>query len=173
MNMIKQLFLGIALLACIGLSAQSPLKFGHVNSQAILTVMPELKTVDEQLQGEYSKLEAQLTDMQESLQQMQQDYVAKVQSGNITPDERANLETQLQEGNAKVQNFYQQSQSSLQQKEQELKQPIFDKLTKAIQEVGAENGFLYIFEEVGGLAVYKSEKSVDVSDLVKTKLGIQ
>ncbi len=165
--------IGVALITTTVVSAQSNLKFGHVNTQAILSAMPEMKTIDEQLQGEYSKLEAQLTDMQEALKSIQQEYITKMQAQTLTGAEKQNLETQIQEGNQKVQTFYQQSQQSLQQKEQELKQPVFQKLSEVIQQVGEENGFLYIFEEVGGLAVYKSEKSVDVGPLVKAKLGIQ
>jgi len=173
MRLVKQLFFGLALMGSMAVSAQSTLKFGHVNTQAILSLMPELKTIDEQLQTEYTTLEGQLTNMQEDLQGLQKQYITKMQSGTFTPEERVALETQLQEGNSKVQTFYQQSQQSLQQKEQTLKRPVFDKVSKAIQEVGAENGYLYIFEETGGLTVFKSEKSIDVSDLVKAKLGIQ
>lgn len=173
MRFIKQLFIGIALIGTTAVSAQSNLKFGHVNTQAIFAMLPELKTIDEQLKAEYSTLEKQLTDMQEALKSIQQEYVAGMQSNTLTAEQRSSMETQIQEGNQKVQTFYQQSQQTLQTKEQQLKQPIFEKVTSVIQEVGAENGFLYIFEEAGGLAVYKSAKSIDVSDLVKKKLGLQ
>ncbi|WP_066632878.1 OmpH family outer membrane protein [Labilibacter marinus] len=174
MKILKHLFIGLALMgSTMAVSAQTALKFGHVNTQAILSTMPELQTIDTQLKAEYETLEGQLTDMQESLKALQTDYLTKMQSGALTPQERTALETQIQEGNGKVQNFYQSSQQALKQKEQELKKPVFDKVSNAIQEVGAENGFLYIFEEVGGLTVYKSEKSVDVSALVKAKLGLQ
>ncbi|TLX76927.1 OmpH family outer membrane protein [Labilibacter sediminis] len=173
MRLIKQLFIGIAMIATTSISAQSNLKFGHVNTQAIFALLPELKAIDEQLQAEYTTLEKQLTDMQEALKTLQQEYITGMQSNTLTPEKRTSMETQIQEGNQKVQTFYQQSQQTIQTKEQQLKQPLFEKVSNAIQEVGAENGFLYIFEEVGGLAVYKSAQSVDVSDLVKTKLGIQ
>eukprot|EP01155_Anaeramoeba_flamelloides_P010122 Anaeramoba_flamelloidesa291_71.p2 GENE.a291_71~~a291_71.p2 ORF type:complete len:174 (-),score=15.63 a291_71:368-889(-) len=173
MNLIKNLIVGLVLMTASVASAQSGLKFGHVNTQEILSVMPELKTIDEQLQAEYAQLETQLTDMQETLKGLQQEYVQKMQANTLAPEERSSLETQIQEMNNKVQTFYQQSQQSLQAKEQELKTPVFEKVTNAIKEVGAENGFLYIFEEIGGLTVYKSQKSVDVAPLVKAKLGIQ
>lgn len=173
MRLLKQLFIGLAIMTSVGVSAQSNLKFGHINTQAILSAMPELKTIDEQLESEYKKLEAQLTDMQETLKNLQTEYVTKMQENTLSPEERSSLETQMYEGNQKVQSFYQQSQQSLQTKEQELKKPVYDKVTTAIQQVGEENGFLYIFEETGGLAIYKSEKSVDVGPLVKAKLGIQ
>lgn len=171
MKILKVILVAVFVMSVSALSAQSTLKFGHVNTQALLQQMPELRAVETQLQGEYSKLEAQLTDMQEALKKIQMDYVNRVQT--MPAEERARMEQEIQQGNQKVQTFYQQSQQSLQQKEQQLKSPIFEKVQKAIQEVGDENGFLYIFEEVGGLTVYKSEKSVDVSDLVKAKLGIQ
>lgn len=166
---ILKLLLCFCVMSVGSLYAQSSMKFGHVNTQAILAEMPELKTIEAELQTEYSKLEAQLTDMQESLKTIQMDYVNRLQT--MPADERAQLETQIQEGNQKVQTFYQTSQQNLQKKEQELKMPIFEKVTTAIEQVGEENGFLYIFEEAGGLAVYKSQKSVDVSDLVKAKLA--
>lgn len=173
MRLTKLLFVGLALMATTWLPAQSNLKFGHVNTQAILAAMPELKAIDEQLQSEYTTLEAQLTNMQEDLQGIQKDYLAKLQAGTMTQLERSELETQLQEGQAKVQGFFEQSQESLQGKEQSLKMPLFEKVSTAIKEVGAEKGFLYIFEETGGLTVYKSEKSIDISDLVKAKLGMK
>lgn len=173
MRLTKLLFVGLALMATAWLPAQSNLKFGHINTQAILAAMPELKTIDEQLQKEYETLEGQLTDMQEDLQGMQKDYLTKLQAGTMTALERSELETQLQEGQTKVQNFFEQSQDLLQGKEQSLKMPLFEKVSNAIKEVGAEKGFLYIFEQTGGLTVYQSEKSIDVADMVKAKLGMK
>jgi len=173
MRLIKQLFIGLSLLIATATTAQTNLKFGHVNTQAILQEMPELKSVEDQLQAEYDKLEKQLTDMQEALKTIQQQYIQKMQAKSFAVGEQQSLEQQLQDGNQKVQAFYMQSQQSLQAKEQELKLPIFEKLTDAIKAVGEEGGFLYIFEEVGGLTVYKSEKSIDIAPLVKAKLGIQ
>ena len=173
MRLTKLLFVGLALMTTSWLPAQSNLKFGHVNTQAILAAMPELKTIDEQLQTEYETLEGQLTDMQEDLQTSQKDYLTKLQAGIMTQLERSELETQLEEGQAKVQAFFEQAQSSLQEREQTLKRPLFDKVSNAIKEVGEEKGFLYIFEQTGGLTVYQSEKSIDVADLVKAKLGMK
>jgi outer membrane protein len=173
MRYLKQLTLLLALLVTVLANGQTKLKFGHINSPAILQAMPELKTIESTLEAEYTKLENQLTDMQEALKTLQQEYVSRMQTNSLSGEERANMERQIQEGNQKVQGFYMQSQQSLKAKEQELKQPLFDKVRNAIQEVGAENKFLYIFEETAGLTIYKSTKSIDVAPLVKTKLSIQ
>ncbi len=173
MKLFKLFIIGLIVTASSVTNAQSKLKFGHINTQTVISAMPEFKTVTDELQAEYSKLEKQLTDMQEALQTLQKDYVAKMQANSMTPEEQSNLEKQITDGNQKVQAFYTQSQQNLQTKEQQLKAPIFAKVTSAIQEVGQEGGFIYIFEESANVAIYKSEKSIDVAPLVKAKLGIQ
>ena len=49
--------------------------------------------------------------------------------------------------------------------------PIYDKAQAAIAEVAKEQGLIYVFE-VNSL-IYKSNQSIDILPLVKTKLGIQ
>jgi outer membrane protein len=70
-----------------------------------------------------------------------------------------------------MQNYYQQAQSSLQQKQQQLQVPILEKLRKAILEVGNEEGFLYIFDL--NTLQFKSNSAIDATPLVQRKLGIK
>lgn len=71
----------------------------------------------------------------------------------------------------KVQQYYQSAQTLLQQKQEELQAPIREKLRKAIEEVGAENGFLYIYDL--NTLLYKSGDAIDVTPLLKKKLNIK
>ncbi|MBN2165509.1 MAG: OmpH family outer membrane protein [Marinilabiliaceae bacterium] len=168
---IKLLFVASFIIICFALSAQSTFKFGHINSEEIFTAMPELQEVKKVLDEEYGKHEGNLTTMQEELKKGQEAYIAEAK--NMTPEQRATKEKELIEMNQRIQNFYQLAQQQLQEKEQELKAPLIQKLQNAIQQVGNENGFLYIFDSNSGLPVYHSEKSVDVAPLVKAKLGIK
>jgi outer membrane protein len=47
-----------------------------------------------------------------------------------------------------------------------------EKLRDAIEEIGEEGGFIYIFAENSGATVYQSDQSIDVTEQVKNKLGI-
>lgn len=167
---IKVLLSIIIALSCITVSAQTTFKFGHINTEEVFSAMPELAAVQEQLDSEYSKHEANLTTMQEELKKEQEEYINGAES--MSEEEKSEKEKGLIEMNQRIQNFYQLAQQQLQAKEQELKAPILQKLENAIQEVGNENGFLYIFESNSGVPVYHSEKSIDVAPLVKAKLGI-
>ncbi len=151
--------------------AQQPIKFGNVNTQEILSAMPELKEVQTQLENEYKQKENQLTTLQEDLKSQQDAYMKVAET--MTPEARASKEKELQDMGQKVQNFFMLAQQQLKAKEQELRMPLLQKVQAAIQEVGDENGFLYIFEVNSGVPLYHSAKTVDVTPLVKTKLGIK
>jgi outer membrane protein len=163
--------LAFILLAIGSVSAQQPMKFGHINSAEILQAMPELKAVETELEAEFDKKEAQLLAMQEELKNKQQAYQAEAQT--LSAEERTAKETELMELNQKVQNYYMLSQQQIQAKQNELQAPIVQKLKAAIQEVGDEEGFLYIFEMTSRVPVFASDKSIDVGPLVKAKLGIK
>lgn len=150
--------------------AQQNLKFGHVNTEEIFMALPELQGIQTQIEEEYKKQESNLTLMQEELKGKQESYMATAKT--MTAEERGNVEKELVEMNQRIQNFYTLAQQQLQAKEQELKAPLLLKVQNAIQEVGGEQGFIYIFEAASGLPVYHSDKSIDVGPMVKAKLGI-
>ena len=168
MNKLVALFL-VLLFSSSAVFSQSP-KFGHINTNELITALPAMKAVTTKLEAEFKQKETQLTTMQEDLRKQQTEYQAS--ASKLTQTERAAKEKQLGEMGQKVQNFYALAQEQLKAKEQELKAPILEKVRTAIQEVGDEKGFLYIFEVASGVAVFHSDKSVDVTPLVKTKLGV-
>jgi outer membrane protein len=67
------------------------------------------------------------------------------------------------------------AQTQLQEKQAELFQPVYEKVEKAIKDVGKENDYLYIFNSLQGssLVFFDKEKSADVTTLVKAKLKIK
>lgn len=161
----------LLLMAFSAVDAQQPMKFGHINSVEILQAMPELKAIETQMEAEFEQKESQLMTMQEELKNKQQAYQKAAPTLSVA--ERTAKEEELIELNQKVQNYYLLSQQQIQAKQNELQAPIIQKLNEAIQEVGDEQGFLYIFEMTSRVPVFASDKSVDVAPLVKKKLGIQ
>lgn len=167
----KYLVGAFLLILTVGAFSQSTLKFGHVDSQALMGGLPDVANVQKTMENEYKSLEGKLTTMQEDLKKMQEAYVKTAES--LTPEVRATKEKEIMDASQKVQNFYTLSQQQLKAKEQELYLPIMQKVQKAIDEVGVEQGFIYIFESSVGFTLYHSDKSVDVSPLVKAKLGVK
>ncbi len=162
--------LSVLLFAGVLAYGQQPMKFGHINTQEVLNSLPELKAIQTQLETEYKQKEDQLATMQADLKSQQDEYMKVAET--MPPAARAEKERTLQEMGKKVQNYYVLAQQQLQAREQELKMPLMKKVQTAIQEVGDENGFLYIFEIASNMPLYRSEKSIDVTPLVKVKMGI-
>ncbi len=168
MKAIKLLFVVAVLL--IGKSGiAQELKFGHINVQTLVSELPAKLEADKKLQAESQKLQQNLKVMQDELDTKYNDFVE--QRDTLPELIRATKQKEIQEISGRIQNFQQLASQNLQQQEQQLLQPIIDKVQKAIDEVGAENGFIYIFDVSSRVVLYHSDKSVDVTDLVKAKLA--
>ena len=164
----KKLIAILFLMAPLAIFAQ---KFGHLNSADIMQAMPEYKTAQTELQN----LEKQYTN---ELQMMESELAKK---SDAYEKEKATLpaniaqrrEAELQDLYGRMQQYYQESQQHLAQASQEKMNVLVEKITKAIKEVGAAGGYLYIFDTSSGIPYISETLSTDVTAAVKTKLGIQ
>jgi len=170
MNILKTISLASALCVATAINAQE-LKFAHIDTQALVISLPEHQAAEAQLKEEAKKLEDQLTIMSSDIQQKYEDYMQKRDS---LPDLiRATKEKEIQDANQRIQSYQQMAQQSLSQKEQQLQTPTLEKVQKALDEVGKENGFVYIFDISSQVVLYHSEQSIDAAPLVKAKLGVK
>lgn len=151
--------------------AQTKLKFGHVDSNALLQMMPERLSAQKALETHAKQLEETLGTMKTEFEKKYTEYVSNADS--LSPLIRQTKEAELGELQQRIQAFQQQAQQELVKKENELLKPIVEKARKAIDEVGAENGYLYIFDIGTGAILHHSADSQDILPLVKTKLGIK
>lgn len=168
------LLLATAALALTALQAQAQqLKFGHFDSGAFLQSMPEAQTIQKTLDGEQSKMENQLVALQEDFNKQVQKYQQEAKT--MTSEQARAKEEELAELSQRIYAFRQSAMQDLQKKQQELVAPLLQKVKDAVQQVGVNNGFTYIFERDGaaGLVVFAGAKSVDVAPLVKQQLGIK
>ncbi|MGQ1908563.1 OmpH family outer membrane protein [Marinifilum sp. RC60d5] len=146
-------------------------KFGHVDSNQLLSIMPEKAAAQTQIQAKAAEYDKQVKEMREEYQTLVNAYVEKRET--LSDAMKATKEKEIQDLQNRMQTFDGFAQQELQKTQNELLKPIFDKASKAIKDVGAENGFTYIFDISTGVILYNSENSVDVMPLVKAKLGIQ
>jgi len=170
-NILKLALIVILVTGVTNIFAQKNFKFGHVDSNALMQVMPERTTAQKSLEKFANELEKELEVMQVEFQNKYQDYLSKADTlSNII---RQSKEAELQDLQLRIQKFQETAQQELSKKETELIQPIIDKARKAIEEVGKENGYTYIFDLGTGPIIYFSQDSDDVLPLVKKKLGLE
>ena len=170
MKLIK-IFILTVLVAFVGNATAQELKFGHVNIQLLVSELPAKKAADAQLQAEAAKLQDQLKVMSEDLDSKYSVYLAQRDS---LPDLiRATKEKEIQDLDARIKQYNQMAQQTITQKEQQLLQPIIQKVQAAITEVGQEKGLIYIFDLSSQVVVYHSDKSIDCAPFVNEKLLAQ
>ncbi len=145
-------------------------KFGHINSQQLLQEMPEFELALNQMEKAQTDANERLKIMQTELQNQVTAYQNVAES--MTVDQRTAKEAELGALNQKIQDYYSNTQQEMQQKEVDLTQPIIIKARQAVEEVGKENGFTYIFDTAKGDLLHIGVESVDVMPLVRKKLGI-
>jgi len=150
-------------------------KFGHIDSQKLIALMPEKDSAEVKMKRFASELEEQLVSMNVELDNKYKDYQSKKETWNEAI--RQLKEKEIQELQQRIQTFQQTAQQSLQTKESELLKPLLDKAEKAIKDVAKEGKYTYVFnvsEDAGlqNMVLYYSEESEDITPLVKKKLGI-
>lgn len=160
----KKIIIMLMLLAPMAVMAQ---KFGHVDTQAITSTMPEITRMQGELQAEAQKYDNELKAMQEELQRKAEEYEKAKATMSATAQQEQ--ETQLQEMYQKIQQAYQQNQQELQKKQAELMQPIQQKIQTAIQNVGKAGQYTYIFE--ANVPIFIGAGSKDVTSEVKAEIN--
>lgn len=169
MNKIKLLLAtGLIGMTFFSASAQAK-KFGHINSNDLLILMPERAAAEKVIQEEAKTLEGQLTTMSAEYRSKVQDYEAGLaKMSELVKQTKAKEITDLQQ---RIQDFQVSAQQELEKKESELLAPIIDKAKKAIKEVADKNGYSYVFDASTGVIVHAPEGD-DLLPLVKKQLGI-
>ena len=170
MKNITKLLLVVCLLASGSLMAQTKLKIGHIDSNKLLSIMPEKDQVQVTLESHAKEIENTLAAMQDEFEKKYQDYLAKADS--LTDLIKQTKEAELQDLQQRIQTFQMSAQQDYQTTERELFQPIIDKAKNAIDEVAKENGYTYVIDSGSGALIYFSDTSDDLFDLVKAKLGL-
>ncbi|WP_297090757.1 OmpH family outer membrane protein [uncultured Draconibacterium sp.] len=172
-NLMKLMAVLVFTVASYTAANAQALKFGHIDLQALVQVMPERAAAE----AEFNTFQQEL---EEILGEMQKDYQAKLAEfealGEAASEIKRNAKiAEIQDVQQRIQNYQVTAQQQVQQKQAELLTPVFDKAEKAIEEVAKEQGLIYVFDAGTGnrTILYKSNQSVDVLPLVKAKLGIQ
>ena len=165
----KSLLLTVAF-AAITITVQAQ-KFGYINSQELISQMPEVKEAEAKIETFKKQLQKKGEEMLTTLRTKYNTLQKKQTEGLLSPKEIETEAAALKQEESKLGAYEQTSQQKIYEKSEELLTPIQNRITNAIKEVAKDNGYTYIFDISLGLVLY-ADPGTDVSALVKTKLGI-
>lgn len=165
----KKILVLLLMFAPLSLVAQTQ-KFGYVNANAIMQLMPEftkaqndLQTLQKQYADEYERLRIELEKKGKEFEQVKDSLPANILQRR---------ENELQEIITRLQQYEQESYQNLQQAQATKLAEVSKVLSDAIQLVGREGGYVCVFDIAGGVPYISETLCEDVTEKVKTKLGI-
>lgn len=143
-------------------------KIGYLNTNDLLVQMKEVKSADSLL-NQYA----------EEMQKIYASYVMEYQSkladyqnnaASWSEVKRESVETDLGNLQIRISDFEKESNQKLEDKKQDLYNPILEDIKAKIKQVGEENKFTTILD--GSAMLYVGTDAVDIMPLMKKKLGI-
>jgi outer membrane protein len=166
----KKIVLFLACSLFIGTVAFGQNKLGYIDSRELLSLMPEVKKADSNLQAYQKSYQDQLEDMGKEYQKKVGYYQA--QEKTMTDAMKEVKVKEIQQLEERIQSTQQSAQDKIAKKKEELFSPIIDKADKAIKEVAKANNYDYVFDASAGALLYAKDGD-NILPLVKTKLGIK
>jgi len=145
-------------------------KFGYINTQELFAQMPDVKVANAQLDSLQAYYENVLATMQEEYQKKLQDYQQK--QATMTDAIRQITEEEIMTIQQRIQTTYETAKTDVQKKQTDLLAPIHEKMAKAIQKVGKDNGYTFVFDAAVA-TVYVGDDATNLMPEVKKELGIK
>jgi outer membrane protein len=148
------------------------IKIGYADVDYIFSQMPESKQIDTELKSLQNQLRNQIETKASEFQKKYQDYNQNL--NNMLDAVRVNTERELQQLQQNLQKLQEDAQTTIQNKNTQLMEPVYKKMGKAIEDTAKENGFhMILSQQLGGLdVILYADESADVSDLVLKKMGV-
>ena len=147
-------------------------KIGYVDSDYILSQIPEYKSA----QSELDKVSMQWQkDLEDRFAEVEKLYrIFRAEAVLLTDDMKQKRESELQEKENEVRELQKKRfgvEGEIYKKRQELIKPIQDKVFNAIKAVAEKNGFSFILDKSGALTLLYVNPKYDKSDDVLILLG--
>jgi len=145
-------------------------KYGYLNKEELYKSIPEYDSATVQV----DKLRTEYTNM---LASMQGEYSSKStslnnESATISDYLRQTRQDELKNLGVRIQLFSVRANTQLEDKKNQLLQPIITRADNAINAVATEQGFIFVIDS-GQMLFADEKKCTNILPLVKTKLGVK
>jgi len=162
------LFLLIAITTMSNVTSQ---KLGYLNSNELLAMHPYVQGADSILLIYQNQLMADGQKLVEKFQKNYENYMIEANAGNLSKIKMQEIENELTLEQSNIREFEVEMQRKILAKREELFTPILNNIQEAINAVGKENEYTFIFDISTGSILF-AEMADDVLPMVKEKLGI-
>jgi outer membrane protein len=144
---------------------EAPQKIGYVDSQVILTQLPEAIKAQGQLDALTNQWTSQLDSMNKDLQQSYEQY--QKQANTMTEAKKTAAQQDLVEKQQAMETFrrdkFAQQTGEIYKKNDEIFAPVKKKIFKAIEEIAKKEGMKFVFDKAGDVVLLYADPSYDLT----------
>jgi len=163
----KIILIAATLLAGVGLYAQP--KFAYVNFSELVQLMPEADQARATLAASSKEAQDTYQAMVDEFNGKYSQYQQKVSTW--TPAIRESKEKELTDIQTRIQEFSQTVQQELQQQEQQLMAPIYQKAQNTLNEIAKAGAYTMVFDRSSALYIDEAQ-CTDLTAAARKALGI-
>ena len=136
-------------------SAFAVIKIGYVDSNEIMSNFEEVRQVQVDLEKEQRRLEGDFNNLVSRLDSLKQDYERqRLLMSETRRNEKENEVTNMEKSIQKFQLDKFGPEGEIYRKQNLLLKPVLEKIDKAIQNVGSEQGYDFILDAMSGALLY-------------------
>ena len=154
------------------IQAQSSLKIGYVDSQIILTQLPEAIKAQGDLDALTNTWSNQLDSMTLAYQQSLADY--QKQANTMPEDKKLQAQQSLLAKEQEILNFrrdkFGQGTGEIFKRQEEIFNPVKDKIYKAIEDIAKQEDMKFVFDKSGDIILLYADSEFDITYQVLDKL---
>lgn len=161
----RRYLLFLLLISVVTVFGQSPQKIGYVDSQIILTQLPEAIKAQSDLDAMTSVWSNQVDSMKLALQQQYADV--QKQLATMTDDQKQIKQKELIEKEQQIYAYqnqkFGQPNGEIYQKQETIFEPVKKKIYAAIELVAKEEGMQFIFDKSGDILLLYADAAFDIT----------
>jgi outer membrane protein len=165
----KKLLLG-AVMALGMMSASAQVKIGYINTDELMSIMPEAAKINADLNEYQTMLQQQGLTLQKELETKRDQYFKD--SITFSNSKKEIVREELVKLYTRLQGYDQEIQEKAQKYAQDKIAPVRTKALDAIKAVAKERGYTYVIDEASS-SLLVMPPGDDLLPAVKTKLGIK
>jgi len=150
--------------------ASAQTKVGTLDTDYILSQMPEMEAVNKGLEAYDKELQQDFQANVKQYDTLVKTYQANAES--LAAEARQESESKIIELENQIKQFRQRAQLMMQMRRNELTNPLYKKIDAAMRAVIDEEGFTQILHAGGNSLAFSAEK-YDITEKVMTKMGIE
>ena len=175
MKALKSLFLTAAIICCSAFGASAQIggqKFAYVDSDYILSNIPEYGDAQAELEALSTKWNNEVKAIYDKVSDMYKKYQTEMVL--LSEDQKHAREQEIINKEQEAKNLQMQyfgSDGQLYQKRTELVQPIQEKIYTALTELSQTKGYTFVFDLASGTSVLYASERADISDDVLDQLS--